>query len=60
MNNEPCKSCGWEHAPNMHGVAHVGFFFYCNRCHDRIIKEAKKAHKERMKKLEEEMNNKPV
>ena len=46
-----CNSCGWNVAPNMHAVAHVGFRFYCNRCHDRIIKEARKAHKERIAKL---------
>ncbi len=59
MIKESCKSCGWQHAPNMHAVAHVGFFYYCNRCHDTITKEAKKKHKERMKALEE-LNNKPV
>jgi hypothetical protein len=44
-------------APNMHAVAHEGFRFYCHRCHDRIIKEARKAHKERLAKLAAETEN---
>ena len=60
MNNENCKSCGWHEANNIHAVAHVGFFSYCNRCHDRIIKEARKQFKEKQKKLEELNSSKPV
>jgi predicted RNA-binding Zn-ribbon protein involved in translation (DUF1610 family) len=52
-----CNSCGWTVAPNMHAVAHEGFRFYCHRCHDRIIKEARKAHKERLAKLAAETEN---
>lgn len=46
-----CDSCGWHTARNMHAVAHVGFIFYCNRCHDKMLKEAKKALKEKQQKL---------
>ena len=58
MSNDPftskCDSCGWSVARNMHAVAHEGFRFYCNRCHDKMIKEAKKAFKEKQQKLLDE------
>jgi hypothetical protein len=57
FTSEKCNSCGWSVAQNMHAVAHEGFRFYCNRCHDRIIKEARKAHKERLAKLAAENEN---
>ena len=41
----------------MNAMEHEGFRFYCNRCHDRIIKEALKAHKERVAKLAAETEN---
>lgn len=46
-----CDGCGWEVARNMHAVAHEGFRFYCNRCHDKMLKEAKKAFKEKQQRL---------
>jgi predicted RNA-binding Zn-ribbon protein involved in translation (DUF1610 family) len=53
-----CDSCGWEVARNMHAVAHEGFRFYCNRCHGKIVKEARKAFKEKQQRLEGEQEKK--
>lgn len=52
-----CYSCGWNVAPHMLAVAHVGFHFYCNRCHDKRTKEAKKAFKEKQQKLLEQQTS---
>lgn len=62
MSNDPftnkCHGCDWSVARNMHAVAYVGFFFYCNRCHDKIVKDARKAFKEKQQRLAEEQEKK--